>query len=80
LPAGADPAALARYLMTICNGICVQATAGASAKELREIARMALAAWPVRDRRNAKKALRTPVTANGRAGRRAAISNGKTAG
>src|SRR5207248_1927529 len=67
LPASADPAALARYLMTISNGICVQATAGASAKELREIARMALAAWPVRNKRNVKKALRTPVAANGRA-------------
>jgi AcrR family transcriptional regulator len=78
LPADADPAALARYLMTICNGICVQATAGASAKELREIARMALAAWTVRNRRNAGKAVRTPVIANGRAGGRAANSNAKS--
>jgi AcrR family transcriptional regulator len=75
LPAGADPAALARYLMTICNGICVQATAGASVRELREIARMALAAWPVRNRQNAKRALRARVTANGQARARGARSN-----
>ena len=47
LPENADPAALARYLIAVSNGICVQATAGASAEELRGIARMALAAWPV---------------------------------
>lgn len=46
LPASADPTTLARYLMTVSNGICVQATTGASVDELREIARMALAAWP----------------------------------
>ena len=42
----ADPAALARYLMAMANGICVQAAAGASAKELREVAVIALANWP----------------------------------
>jgi AcrR family transcriptional regulator len=47
LPSGTDPAALARYLMTVSNGICVQASTGASVEELREIARMALANWPV---------------------------------
>lgn len=46
LPANADPAALARYLVTLANGICVQATAGAGALELSEIAHMALAGWP----------------------------------
>lgn len=46
LPKQADPAALARYLMTVANGMCVQASAGASASELREVAAMALAAWP----------------------------------
>ena len=43
---GADPAALARYLLTVCNGICVQAASGASTKELHEVASMALMGWP----------------------------------
>jgi AcrR family transcriptional regulator len=47
LPRSASPAALARYLMAMSNGICVQATTGASAEELREVARMALSSWPV---------------------------------
>lgn len=42
----ADPASLARYLMTVSNGICVQAASGASAKELHEVAELALKAWP----------------------------------
>jgi AcrR family transcriptional regulator len=46
LPQSASPAALARYLMTVSNGICVQAASGASAEELHEVAAMALTAWP----------------------------------
>ncbi len=46
LPEGADPAALARYLVTVANGICVQASAGAKAEDLQAIAELALAAWP----------------------------------
>ena len=46
LPKSANPAALARYLMAMANGICVQAASGASAKELHEVAAMALMAWP----------------------------------
>jgi AcrR family transcriptional regulator len=42
----ANPAALARYLMTVSNGICVQAASGASAEELQEVAAMAMMAWP----------------------------------
>ncbi len=49
LPASADPAALARYLVTVANGMCVQASAGAKAEELHMVAAMALAAWPVGD-------------------------------
>jgi AcrR family transcriptional regulator len=41
-----DAAALARYLMVMANGICVQAAAGATAQELREVAVIALANWP----------------------------------
>jgi len=46
LPKSADPEALARYLMTVSNGIFVQAASGASAKELQAVAAMALTAWP----------------------------------
>jgi AcrR family transcriptional regulator len=46
LPKASDPAALARYLMVMANGISVQAAAGASLKELREVAAIALANWP----------------------------------
>jgi AcrR family transcriptional regulator len=46
LPKTSDPAALARYLSVMANGICVQAAAGASTKELREVAAIALANWP----------------------------------
>jgi AcrR family transcriptional regulator len=46
LPPDADPAALARFLATMANGICVQATSGASAEDLLAVARLALASWP----------------------------------
>jgi len=46
LPASADPAALARYLVSVCNGIAIQAGAGATREELRQIAALALNAWP----------------------------------
>ena len=46
LPKTASPAALARYLMTVSNGICVQASSGASAEELHEVAAIALMSWP----------------------------------
>ena len=46
LPKGVTPTMLARYLMTVSNGICVQASSGSSAKELHEVAAMALMGWP----------------------------------
>jgi AcrR family transcriptional regulator len=46
LSKASDPAALARYLMVMANGICVQAAAGATLKDLREVAAMALTNWP----------------------------------
>ncbi|HEX4859802.1 MAG TPA: TetR/AcrR family transcriptional regulator [Rhizomicrobium sp.] len=58
LPESADPAALARYLSAIANGICMQAAAGASAAELRDIAHMALASWPVQAKSKTKKKAR----------------------
>jgi AcrR family transcriptional regulator len=45
LPKRADPAMLARYLMTVANGICVQAASGASADQLHEVASLALMGW-----------------------------------
>jgi AcrR family transcriptional regulator len=58
----ADPASLARFLMTVSNGICVQAASGASAKELHEVAELALKAWPVTAPQPRKKS-RTSVSA-----------------
>jgi AcrR family transcriptional regulator len=46
LPKSANPAALARYLATMANGLAVQAASGASPQELREVAGVALAGWP----------------------------------
>ena len=49
LPAGADPARLARYLMTVANGIAVQAAGGTARNDLQMVADMALHAWPPGD-------------------------------
>ena len=49
LPKNASPAALARYLMTVSNGICVQAASGASAGDLHDVANIALMNWPGAD-------------------------------
>src|SRR3984957_10759644 len=49
LPKSADPAILARYLVAMANGMCVQAAAGATARELNDVALIAVAAWPVPD-------------------------------
>jgi hypothetical protein len=46
LPASANSAALARYLGVMAMGISAQATAGATAKELREVAAIALSSFP----------------------------------
>jgi len=46
LPKSARPADLARFLMTVTQGLSVQAAGGATRKQLREVARLALAAWP----------------------------------
>ena len=45
-PAAADPAVLARFITTVMQGMAVQASGGASRKELRDIADTALRAWP----------------------------------
>ncbi|MDT0321601.1 TetR/AcrR family transcriptional regulator [Streptomyces millisiae] len=46
LPPGSDPDLLARYLMTVANGIAVQAASGASRDDLQRVADMALRSWP----------------------------------
>jgi AcrR family transcriptional regulator len=46
LPKDADPAALARFVSTVMQGMAVQASGGATRKELLTIADMALRSWP----------------------------------
>ena len=46
LPPEADPADLARYLSIVIYGITVQAAGGATRKELRNVAELALKNWP----------------------------------
>jgi AcrR family transcriptional regulator len=46
LPADADAGVLARYLMTVSNGIAVQASGGVDADELHRVADAALVIWP----------------------------------
>jgi len=48
LPQSADPADLARYVMTVLQGIAVQGANGASPDQLRRVVQMALRAWPKR--------------------------------
>jgi AcrR family transcriptional regulator len=59
LPRTANPAALARYLVAMANGNSVQAASGASAKELREVAALALANWPGAEAKPAAKKTKT---------------------
>jgi AcrR family transcriptional regulator len=46
LPAGADPADLACFMMTVIQGMAVQAVDGANREELRRVMHVALRAWP----------------------------------
>ena len=48
LPPAADPADLARFVMTVHQGMSVQATGGATGEQLRRVAETALRAWPGR--------------------------------
>ncbi|WP_158811169.1 TetR/AcrR family transcriptional regulator [Beijerinckia sp. L45] len=47
LPDNADPADLGRFIMTITQGMAVQASSGATRQSLQRVAAMALAAWPL---------------------------------
>ncbi len=46
LPRNSKPADLARYVMTVSNGMAVQAASGATRAELRRLVELALRAWP----------------------------------
>jgi hypothetical protein len=46
LPAGVDGADLARYVMTVIQGMAVQAAGGVSREELQRVIQIALRAWP----------------------------------
>ncbi|MEU0790691.1 TetR/AcrR family transcriptional regulator [Amycolatopsis sp. NPDC005961] len=46
LPADAEPELIARYVMTIANGMAVQAAGGATREDLRRVAELALRNWP----------------------------------
>lgn len=46
LPRDSDPAALARYIATVTQGMAVQAAGGATRAALLEVADVALKAWP----------------------------------
>jgi AcrR family transcriptional regulator len=46
LPADADPDLIARYVMTIANGMAVQAAGGAAREDLQRVADAALRNWP----------------------------------
>src|SRR5579883_81300 len=46
LPGDSDPADLARYIVAVMQGIAVQAASGANRAELRQVAALALRAWP----------------------------------
>jgi AcrR family transcriptional regulator len=46
LPASADAAKLARFIMTMNCGLAVQAAGGASRAQLKEVAKIAMLSWP----------------------------------
>jgi AcrR family transcriptional regulator len=46
LPTDANPADLARYAATVLHGLSIQASGGATKKDLRRVADLALRAWP----------------------------------
>jgi hypothetical protein len=47
LPKDSDPAALARFVAAVVYGMAVLASGGASRKELEQVIRTAMNAWPV---------------------------------
>jgi len=47
IPPDLDPADYARYIMTVLEGMSVQAAGGASRKDLHKVADMTMRSWPV---------------------------------
>lgn len=47
MPSDLEPADYARYIMTMLEGMSVRAAGGATRKELRKIADLALRSWPI---------------------------------
>jgi AcrR family transcriptional regulator len=64
LPADADPADLARFVVTVMRGMSVSAAGGASRQELRRVAELALRGWP--GRRGRRHRARAVVPPDGR--------------
>jgi AcrR family transcriptional regulator len=54
LPPGSDPAALARYLVSVSNGMAVQAASGASRADLQQVVDLAMRAWPTSEQSAAR--------------------------
>ncbi len=52
LPPEAEPADLARFVLTLTQGMAVQASSGASRRSLQGVAVLALACWPSRSSRH----------------------------
>ena len=46
LPRSSDPAALARYVVTVAHGMAVEAASGASRQQLLQVVKTAMRAWP----------------------------------
>ncbi|AHV96365.1 TetR/AcrR family transcriptional regulator [Paenibacillus sabinae] len=46
LPAGSNPAALARYIMTVTEGMSIRAADGSTRDELQDVIDLAMQAWP----------------------------------
>ncbi|AIQ11942.1 TetR/AcrR family transcriptional regulator [Paenibacillus durus] len=46
LPAGSNPAALARYIMTISEGMSIRAADGSTRDELQDVIELTMKAWP----------------------------------
>lgn len=55
LPPDADPAQLARFLMTVIWGMSVQAAGGASRAQLKSVAHTALQCWPGEERNKSQE-------------------------
>jgi AcrR family transcriptional regulator len=51
LPEGAEPGALARYIVAVMRGMAVEAASGAKGSDLHQIVDLAMRAWPASKRR-----------------------------